>query len=142
MQVVSLQKRHIEELAAKGGLGYLAAYLDEEAKNRFAAMKYAFAAEVDGETVAAAGLLEYWSHRAEAWAFFDPQCRKHFLAVHNAVKRFLQIAPVRRIEAIVERDFSAGHRWIKSLGFELEAECLRSYTIECKDVSLYALIKE
>lgn len=142
MEVVSLMPRHLDELKGKGALGYLTPYMDDAARARITGFKHAFAVEIQGETVAAGGLLEYWEHRAEAWAFFDPNCKEHFLKIHNAAKRFLKIVPMRRIEAVVDFDFAAGHRWVKLLGFELEAPRLRSYNINGRDASLYAKIKE
>lgn len=142
MKVVQLEDRHLETLVSKGAFGRLTEYTKDPARRQgMLNCKHAFAAEVEGTAIAAAGLLEYWPGRCEVWAVFDPACKPYFLQIHNAVKRFLRVVYVRRIEAIVETDFTAGHRWVKSLGFKMEAERLRSYTVDGLDVSLYVMIK-
>lgn len=102
---------------------------------------YAKTVLIDGQPVFTAGLLPYWKFRAEAWALFRPGHREHFYTLHKEVKRFLDSCPFRRIEAIVEFEFENGHRWIRALGFTLEAPRLKLYFPDGKDASLYALIK-
>jgi hypothetical protein len=96
----------------------------------------------DGEEVLfCGGVIEFWKNRGEVWGIFNAEMSKHqFLAVHRATKRFLEVCPVRRLEAMVETDFVQGHRWIKKLGFEVEAVRLRSYFPNGKDGTMYAKI--
>lgn len=102
---------------------------------------YAKTVLIDGSPAFIAGLVPYWGLRAEAWAIFRPGHRKHFYTLHKEVKRYLDTCPFRRIEATVECEFENGHRWIRALGFTLEAPRLKLYFPDGKDASLYALIK-
>lgn len=95
-----------------------------------------------GRILACIGVMEHWAGRAEAWAIFHPDCRQYFLAIHHAVRRFLKITPLKRIEAVVTVGFEEGHRWAQSLGFEMEARCLKAYLPDGNDVSLYARINK
>lgn len=88
-----------------------------------------------------AGVVEYWKGRGESWAIFDPECRRHFVEIHHIVKKYLDDCPVRRIEAAIQVDFTAGHRWIKALGFKLDAEKLEAFLPNGNDVSLYSMVK-
>ena len=81
----------------------------------------AWTAEVDGQVILVAGLLPQWENRALAWALVADSAGPHFAAIHKAVKRFLVKAPYRRIEAHVDVGFEPGVRWMRLLGFELEA---------------------
>jgi hypothetical protein len=94
-----------------------------------------------GRIVAVAGVVENSPGRGEAWAELAQVCRKDFLAIHNAVKRFLDICPFVRVEATVDVDFVAAHRWVKLLGFELEAPRMRKYSLDGQDYSLYARVR-
>lgn len=86
--------------------------------------------------------MKYWEGRGEAWAIIDDDCKKEFLTIHNFAKRFFEICPLKRIEATVDAGFSPGHRWVKMLGFKLEAPLLKSYLPNGGDSSLYAKVRE
>jgi hypothetical protein len=94
----------------------------------------------DGRVLCSAGVNELWPSRGEAWAVLHPRCKSEFLGIHNAVKRFLLVCPIRRIEAAVKVGFQEGHRWAKALGFELEAPRLKAYSPEGHDMALYARV--
>lgn len=97
----------------------------------------------DGVVMLCGGLLEYWNGRAETWASFNKrEVRKDFLAVHHQVEKFLDESGFRRIEAAVVLGFENGHRWVKALGFRLEAPVVRKYLPNGKDCSLYARIMD
>lgn len=96
---------------------------------------------VNGDVAFVGGVVQYWENRAEAWAIFRPGLREHFIALHKEVKSYFRSCPFLRIEATVECEFENGHRWIRALGFTLEAPRLKSYFPDGKDASLYALIK-
>lgn len=98
--------------------------------------------DADGRVLGCAGVLPYWSGRGEAWALLDHALVKpHFRAIHLAVRRFLTIVPLRRIEASVDAGFANGHRWVRALGFTLEAASRPGYRPDGGDCALYALVK-
>jgi len=57
-----------------------------------------------------------------AWAVLASDAGRHMLWLHRATERFLEMQHLRRIEATVEKGFSAGCRWAELLGFRLEGE--------------------
>lgn len=81
----------------------------------------AWTAEVDGQVVMCGGLLPQWENRALAWALIGENAGPHFAVIHRYVRQFLTHSPYRRIEAHVDVGFAPGARWMKMLGFELEA---------------------
>lgn len=95
-----------------------------------------------GKVLGVGGIVEKWKGRAEAWAILDQNSREYFLCIHNAVKRFLNGFNVRRIEAEVDCNFEAGHRWMRLLGFKKEADRMRFFDPAGNDCSLYSLVKE
>lgn len=94
----------------------------------------------DGTVVACAGLTPYWDDRCEAWIFFGQVTGNESVAICKIAKRYLQMQPVRRVEAAVEIDNSSGHRLVKLLGFKKEAERLEAYLPSGSDCTLYARI--
>lgn len=134
--------RHISQLREQPATAYLNEYLDADNEKNLVNAKYSYAIEIGGRLIACAGVVEYWPGRGEAWAILDQNCKKEFLQLHGVVKRFLKVCPVRRIEAAVDTGFRAGHRWVRALGFEMEAQRLKGYRPDGGDCSLYALIKE
>lgn len=87
-----------------------------------------------------AGLAPQWTGRALAWALVSQEAGTHFCKIHRAVKDFLDNTSYKRVEANVDVGFSAGHKWIKMLGFEPEGY-MRCYRPDGADMVLYARIK-
>ena len=108
--------------------------------SRLAQKGLAFTAEQHGDVLAIAGVTPQWENRALAWALIGDCAGQHFPSIHKAVRRFLERAPYRRIEASVDVGFEQGHRWIKMLGFEIEGY-MRAYRPDGADMLLYARIK-
>lgn len=103
---------------------------------------YASTLMCDGRPLACAGAQEYWPGRALVWSFLSAEVdRRTFLLLHTEAKRFLEGLPMRRLEAAVDVNFEAGHRWVKALGFELEAPLMRKFHVDGRDVSGYALVR-
>jgi hypothetical protein len=116
-------------------------YIQKE--HYFAAEKlpHSYTILIKGRIVACCGVIEYWKDRGEAWSIIDRYSKAEFVLLFRTVKKLLEDAPIRRIEATINKNFPAGHRWIKLLGFELEAETLKSYGLTGDDYSLYAKVK-
>lgn len=99
----------------------------------------AFSAIVDGEIIAALGVIPQWKHRAIAWGLIGDEAPRHFIALHKAVSRFLRMTEYRRIETSVSTDFEEGHRWARMLGFVNEGT-MRAFTPDGRDCDLYARV--
>jgi hypothetical protein len=98
----------------------------------------AYTALVDGKPVACAGLEWYWEGRAEAWAWISGDVTPGiFVRLNRAVQRFLAAVGPGRIEAHVDCEFGNGHRWVRALGFELEAPRKKRYFPNGRDAALY-----
>lgn len=141
IQVVRFKAEHLSQLMEQEATQYLRAYLTPAHIAALEQSPHSMTGLADGRVVICGGVVEYWPNRGEAWAIIDQNCKEHFTAIHNAVKRFFEVCPLRRIEAAVDIGFEAGHRWMRLLGFELEAPVLRAYRPEGGDCSLYARVK-
>lgn len=135
--VQRLKAQDLQTLVDRKGRSYIGRITDEQAR-ALEMTSFAYSVFVDGKLELCGGVTEYWANRGEAWAVLDPNCKAHFLALHHRVKRFLEICPIGRIEAGVELGFEAGHRWVKALGFRLEAPKMEAFFPDGKDAALYA----
>lgn len=140
IELVSLKPEHLEQINEPEYMAYLRPYFTRERVEMLAAGPMAKTLLIDGRPVVAGGVLEYWPGRGEAWAIFDRDCKKEFITILNCVKRFLTLCPLKRIEAVVDFEFEAGHRFIKALGFEVEAPRLKKYRPNGGDSVLYARV--
>lgn len=94
-----------------------------------------------GNAIACFGVYEQWSGNGNAWAILDKRYMKqHMTSVHKWALAYLRAVAIPRIEALVQTDFAEGHRWLKLLGFKLEAAEMKKYYPNGKSASLYARI--
>lgn len=141
VQAVKMEEEHLEQLIEQPGTRHFKQFVTPEQIKTLAAGKFAYAMiTATGRVICCGGVVEYWPNRGEAWAIFDTRCRKEFIAIHNHVKRLIKICPWKRIEAAVNVEFDAGHRWAKALGFKMEAENMKAYRPDGGDSALYARI--
>lgn len=141
-KVEPLKAADLEHLLAEKARSFLGSpILTENQIMSLEASPYAYTVKVDGKILLCAGVAEYWNGRGEAWAVLHPNTKRNFIAVHNAVKRFLDVCPIDRIEAAVEVDFEPGIRWVCALGFEFEATC-KKFLPGGKSAHLYAKVRE
>lgn len=93
------------------------------------------------EVLLCGGVFDYWPGRAEVWSFLSVDAGKHFVALTRVVRRFLNMCTQRRIEAVVDCNFEQGHRWVRMLGFKLEAPRMKAYHPQGEDCALYARVR-
>jgi RimJ/RimL family protein N-acetyltransferase len=140
MKIVPYQAEHLLALQLQPGQAYCAPLVTEEYA-RALESQYAFTAMADDVPVGVGGVAELWSNRALLWSFIDKRAGRHFIGVHRATQRFLDLLPYKRIEAECDCEFGAGHRWLQKLGFVLEAPRMKAFRVDGGDAALYARVK-
>lgn len=88
-----------------------------------------------------AGVIEIWPGRGIAWSVLSREAGPYMLQLTRKVRQAVDLHPCRRIEMTVLYDHGEGHKWARLLGFQIEAERMRAYTINGDDVALYARVK-
>lgn len=97
----------------------------------------------DGRPLICAGAIPFWKGRAMVWSFLSSEVdRRVFPKVHAEAKRFIAGLPFGRLEAAVVVGFENGHRWVRALGFEVEAPLMRKFQEDGQDCVGYVLIKD
>lgn len=140
MTVVPYKAEHLLEMVLQPGQEYALPYVTPEHAKALEG-EFAFTALMDGRPIAVGGIRELWANRGLCWTFIDKGAGKHFTELHRIVKRMIEIAPYRRLEAETPCGFEQGHRWLKMLGFTLEAERMRAFQIDGGDSALYAKVR-
>lgn len=104
---------------------------------------YAVTLMEDGMPALCAGALVYWANRALVWSVISDRVNKdNMLSVHMLAAQFIEGLPFRRLEASVDVGFEQGHRWMKMLGFEVEAPLQRAFQVDGADCVGYVRIKD
>lgn len=140
VKVMRFQKEHVRHIKQQDRDLVENADFAIEDYGSFEQLKHSYSIEVAGKIVACCGVVDLWNERGEAWALIDRDCKSHFLAVFKSMKTILKTVEIKRVEAAVRYDFSAGHKLVQLLGFELEARQMRKYGITGEDYSLYARV--
>lgn len=93
------------------------------------------------EVLVCAAIVECAPHRAKVWSVVSEAAGPHLYQISRIALQEMKKLPYTRLEATVDCEFEAGHRWMKVLGFELEAERMRLFSDDKRDHALYARIK-
>ena len=104
-------------------------------------LKHSYTIVVNGVISACVGIVDYWNNRGEVWALIDRRSGKSFLSIVRVMIKLLNSMSHSRIEATVIANFKQGHRLVKLLGFEIEANCMKKYGVTGLDYALYARVK-
>ena len=141
MIIVPYNRTHLYELQPQEHQAHVMSIVTPE-QAKTLETKWAFTGkDNDGKVLICAGVIEVWANRGLAWTYIDKDAGKHFKAIHNASKRFFDYCPLNRIEATVHVNFEQGHRWMRLLGFTLEAKVMRMFLPNGEDMALYAKVK-
>lgn len=137
---VTYQAAHFHQLALQPSQVWLRAYASD-ANLQSLENEHAFTLMRDGKPRLCCGAVMLWKNRAYVWSMIGSVVAWEFREVHSWAKRFLAGLPYRRLEAAVDVNFEAGHRWMRSLGFEREADCMKAYQVDGRNCALYARVR-
>jgi len=138
--VVPFCATHLKPLHLQAAQANIRRFLNRNVGASLETAGPAFTALSGGEVIACAGVMEVWSGRLQAWALLSACGPRLFLQVHRAVARFLDAQKAQRIETAVDCDFAEGHRWVRLLGFRMEAPRMRLFGPDGRDAALYARV--
>jgi hypothetical protein len=140
MQVVPFDSQHIFGLNLQDAQREFYDKFTPEYGYALAQAGGGYTALVDGHPVCCAGLIEQWHGRALAWALVGDDSGRYFPRIVKAMRRMLDLADYRRIEAQVDCKFIQGIRLARLLGFELESK-MEAFTPDGRDSFMYVRIK-
>jgi len=141
MQIEPFQPQHLKYLSLQPSQIAFSNFFDDEYALSLKESGPSFTAIDKEEVVACAGIVHQWENRAIAWALISGMAGRNFIALHKAVQKFLDLSDINRIEAYVDANFDAGHRWITMLGFQSEGT-MRQFMPDGNDAVLYARLKD
>lgn len=120
MRIEPFQRWHLQQLVDRSAQRHIGHFLQDAQHLEAIEAGQAFTALDSDRVLACAGLIPSWPGSAQAWAMLANDIGgAGMVRVTRAVLRLLELH-TGRIEAVVEADFDAGHRWMRILGFECE----------------------
>ncbi|TQV80771.1 GNAT family acetyltransferase [Denitrobaculum tricleocarpae] len=140
MKIIGFRAEHLENLTLQPAQSDMARYMSQSYGTALAQSGNAFTAIKGGRVLGCAGVELIWANRGIAWSLLGKMTGPEMLGIHRRVSEFLNKQSLRRIEMTVDAAHTAGHRWARMLGFQLEGR-LQAYTPEGRDCDLYARIK-
>ena len=92
----------------------------------------------DHRCLMAGGVAPKWRGVGVGWTLLSEACGPHMLAITRKTRAVVRGSGYRRVEFYVLAGFEAGHRWARQLGFTKEADCMRGFCPDGRDMALYA----
>lgn len=132
-RVVPFRREHYGWLAsnAPSAEGSLNVHLTDDLFTQLEAQN-SWTCAVDGEPVMCAGTIEQWPGRHIAWAYVRRGTLPHLMWLTDEARK--NLARIKgRIEFTVRKDFPAGQRWARQLGFQIETPLLAKFGPEGED---------
>lgn len=142
MEIRRFVPADIELLTLQPAQSYLRPLIAGTGYGEALAQGDAFTGVVDGRVVACGGIYPTNAGKTgHCWMMISEDAGRHFIAVHRAVVRAIEVCTMQRLEATVDCDFTEGHIWLDMLGFDCEAPRMRKYTPDGRDAALYARVQ-
>lgn len=141
LEVRKFHRDDVAKLKDYAGVSYLREFIKPADLLRAEQLKYCYSVYKGEQILLCAGVHEYWQDRGEMWAMFDANCKREFIRLVTLIRRFMEVCPLRRLEAVVDHGFEPGHRLVRALGMKLECETMEAYRHNGINASLYARVK-
>ena len=140
--VVPFEAKHLFQMDFQEAQKWIVPYLEYN-KVKTLENEWASTIMLDGKPMLCGGPLPDGTHRAILWSVISKEVvTSTFRVVHRHVMKYLESLPFRRLEAAIDVDFKAGHRWMKALGFTMEASLMKAFQIDGRDCALYAKVRD
>jgi hypothetical protein len=140
MIIIPFKSEHLVGFDAQANqVDYISRYQVEQGK----ALETSGVAKtaIEGDyVIGCAGIIKFHENRAQAWMVLSRNAGRHIWPIFQEIKKFLDEAPYKRIEAVCTYSFYNGHRLLQMLGFKPEA-LMKYYDEAGNDCSQYVRIK-
>lgn len=104
------------------------------------ANSHSLSAWVNSRCVAAAGVIQHWPGRGEAWFVATKEANSVMVPIMRRMRDVLPALPFRRIEFVVKAGHRPGEKIAKALGFTKE-RTMRKYDQHGGDADMYVRVE-
>jgi hypothetical protein len=117
--------RQIDSLSSPADRELTLAHVDDTPEIDRVLEVFARTLVADFKPIACFGVWPMWPGVARAWSDLSAEALALPKALHGSVReelgKIVEQAGLRRVEAVVDEEHVAGHRWMEHLGFTSEA---------------------
>lgn len=140
--IVPFRAEHLSRIKVQAAQAAEVELIGPEQARAMEMSSEAFSLLANGEVKMCAGLTVSPEGRGNSWAVFGADAGPYLLRAARFAKKWFEASGLRRIEAIMLGGFTAGERWIKLLGFELETpNGMKAFGPNGETYYLYARVK-
>src|SRR6185312_14657212 len=137
MIIVPFEPEHAQRIELPQAHAHWLSHVSADYRERLPQLGPAYTAMVGERVIGCAGIIETGAGSGYLWALASRDSRPHFVGLIRAVRRLMELSPLRRLEATVERGFNPGCRALELLGFSCEG-LMKKYGPDGKDHFRYA----
>lgn len=120
MNIVPFRSEHLSRINLQERQQRTISHMTPEWLQILAQGGLAVSAVVEDQIIGSAGVVVQSNDAGFLWGAISQDAGPHFVPLHRAAVRLLQMSGLARIEAVTEVDFPEGRRWLALLGFECE----------------------
>lgn len=140
VQFIPFQARHLLELDIQPAqYEWAARVLRPGYADNLESAGPAWTGVLDGKVVGCAGIMPQWEGYAIVWAYFGMLPPRHWPRVVRFIRKTLDAAGTRRLEANVVVGHGAACRLVNLLGFEIEG-ARKAFSPDGNDCFLYGRV--
>ena len=144
MNIKPLEKEHLVDVASRiqGAQTEMKNYIDQPWYfDSLTKTGEAYSVLYEDKVVLCAGIIPQWDGRYVAWALFTKDVGLKMVSIMRAVRRFLNVKDVRRVEAYIDCTHLEGIRLAELLGFKFEGTLVK-FTPDGRNNYMYARTKD
>ena len=141
VETIRFCKDHLNDLEKFHNMVSIADKLTPQVLANMEQRSHSYTVVEGSKVLGCAGVTEYYQGRGEAWAFIDKNIKQDFIKFHNQVRLFLDRVEIKRVEATVDVGFEDGVRWVKALGFIMEAPLMKNFGRSGEDCMLFSRVR-
>lgn len=140
MRIIPFDASHIDELQLQPRQSHSISHLSLPYVLTLQKTGVSASAEHEGKIIGCAGILPVGFGLGHMWSLSSVEAAPHFVKIHRCLRRLIDLADLRRIEATAEVDFKEACRFLELLNFGLEG-IKRKYGLDGKDHCSYGWVR-
>jgi len=138
-EILPFEIKHLNPMLDQPGNEFVSDWLKGE--HAEVMLKTGSTIAVNGVPMLCGGVQKYWEGRGHVWAIFNLNSKRCFLPVFRAMKAYLKMQKIDRLETYVPTYLIKQQHRAELLGFKAEG-IAKKFLTNGDDCVLYAMVRE